>query len=98
MSLLIKSGTVVFGGVRRQADVLVESDKIVKVEPSIRPDVSTVINAEGKFVLPGAIDVHTHMQLPVSGTVSADDFFTGTRAAAFGGVTHNPGFRHSVQR
>jgi dihydropyrimidinase len=67
--------------------VLVEGDKIVKAEPSIRPDGGTVINAEGKFVLPGAIDVHTHMQLPVSGTVSADDFFTGTRAAAFGGVT-----------
>ena len=87
MSLLIKGGTVVFGGVRRQADVLVEGDKIVKVEPGIRSDGSKMINAEGKYVLPGAIDVHTHMQLPVSGTVSADDFFTGTRAAAFGGVT-----------
>jgi dihydropyrimidinase len=87
LSLLIKDGTVVFGGVRRQADVLVEGDKIVKVEPFIRADVSKVVNAEEKFVLPGAIDVHTHMQLPVSRTVSADDFFTGTRAAAFGGVT-----------
>ena len=87
MSLLIKGGTVVFGGLRRQADVLVEGDKIVNVEPGIRTDASEMINAEGKYVLPGAIDVHTHMQLPVSGTVSADDFFTGTRAAAFGGVT-----------
>jgi dihydropyrimidinase len=87
LSLLIKGGTVVFGGVRRQADVLVQGDKIAKVEPGIRADVSRVIHVEGKYVLPGAIDVHTHMQLPVSGTVSADDFFTGTRAAAFGGVT-----------
>lgn len=87
MSLLIKGGTVVFGGVRRQADVLVQGDKIVKVEPGTRADASHVINVEGKYVLPGAIDVHTHMQLPVSGTVSSDDFFTGTRAAAFGGVT-----------
>ena len=87
MSLLIKDGTVVFGGLRRRADVLVEGEKIVNVEASIRSDISAVINAEGKWVLPGAIDVHTHMQLPVSGTVSADDFFTGTRAAAFGGVT-----------
>ena len=87
MSLLIKGGTVVFGGLRSQADVLVEGEKIVKVEPSIRADASKVINVEGKYVLPGAIDVHTHMQLPVSGTVSADDFFTGTKAAAFGGVT-----------
>ena len=78
---------MVFGGVRRKADVLVEGERIVNVEPSIRADVSRVINAEEKFVLPGAIDVHTHMQLPVSGTVSADDFFTGTRGAAFGGVT-----------
>lgn len=84
---MIKGGTVVFGGVRRQADVLVQGDKIAKVEPGIRADVSRVIHVEGKYVLPGAIDVHTHMQLPVSGTVSADDFFTGTRAAAFGGVT-----------
>jgi dihydropyrimidinase len=87
LDLLIKGGTVVFGGLRRQADVLVQGDKIVKVEPGIRADANKIINAEGKYVLPGAIDVHTHMQLPVSGTVSADDFFTGTRAAAFGGVT-----------
>ena len=87
MSLLIKGGTVVFGGARRQTDVLVEGERIVKVEPSLHANVSTVIDAEGKFVLPGAVDVHTHMQLPVSGSVSADDFFTGTRAAAFGGVT-----------
>lgn len=87
VSLLIKGGTVVFGGVRHQADVLVQGGRIVTIEPDIRADGSEVINAEGKYVLPGAIDVHTHMQLPVGGTVSADDFFTGTRAAAFGGVT-----------
>jgi dihydropyrimidinase len=87
LSLLIKGGTIVFGGVRNQADVLVQGDRIVNVEPGIRADGSEIINAEGKYVLPGAIDVHTHMQLPVSGTVSSDDFFTGTRAAAFGGVT-----------
>ena len=87
VSLLIKGGTVVFGGVRNQADVLLQGDRIVNVGPGIRADGSEIINAEGKYVLPGAIDVHTHMQLPVSGTVSSDDFFTGTRAAAFGGVT-----------
>jgi dihydropyrimidinase len=86
-SLLIKGGTVVFGGVRNQVDVLVQGDRIVTVEPGIRADGSEIINAEGKYVLPGAVDVHTHMQLPVSGTISSDDFFTGTRAAAFGGVT-----------
>ena len=87
LSLLIKGGTVVSGGVRRVADVLVAGEKIIDVEPSIRADAQTVIDARGKFVFPGAIDVHTHMQLPVGGTVSSDDFFTGTRAAAFGGVT-----------
>ena len=87
MSLLIKGGTVVSDGVRTKADVLVEGERIVKVEPFIRADATETIQADGKYVLPGAIDVHTHMQLPVSGTVSADDFFTGTRAAAFGGVT-----------
>ncbi len=84
---MIKGGTVVFNGLRRQADVLVEGERIVRIEPSIRAVVKEVVNAEGRYVLPGAIDVHTHMQLPVNGTVSADDFFTGTRAASFGGVT-----------
>ncbi len=84
---MIKGGTVVFGGVSRPLDVLVKDDKIISVEPAIRSDGSRIIDAQGKYVLPGAIDVHTHMQLPVGGTVSADDFFTGTRAAAFGGVT-----------
>jgi dihydropyrimidinase len=87
VSLLIKGGTVVFDGLRRQADVLVEGERIVQVDPAIRANADRVIDAGGKYVLPGAIDVHTHMQLPVSDTVSADDFFTGTRAAAFGGVT-----------
>jgi len=87
VSLLIKGGTVVFDGVRKQVDILVKGDTIARIEPGIRADARETVDAKGKYVLPGAIDVHTHMQLPVSGTVSADDFFTGTRAAAFGGTT-----------
>ncbi len=87
MDLLIKGGTVVSGRRMFRADVLVEDGKIVQVDKEIKKDCGRLINAEGHYILPGGIDVHTHMQLPFGGTVSADDFFTGTRAAAFGGVT-----------
>src|SRR5205807_6612375 len=52
-----------------------------------RQNASKVLDASGKYVLPGGIDVHTHLDMPFGGTTSADDFETGTRAAAFGGTT-----------
>jgi len=89
MDLLIKGGTVINVSGRRCADVAVSNGKIVAVGENLVPDPHTdIVEASGLFVLPGAIDVHTHFELPFGGGISsADDFFTGTRAAACGGVT-----------
>ena len=70
-----------------KADVLIQDDKIAEVWENISNPDAKVIDAEGKYILPGVIDVHTHMNLRTTDTVSADDFFIGTKAAAFGGVT-----------
>src|SRR6202042_467952 len=66
---------------------LIEGDTIKEVRAQIAPLGHTVVDAAGLFVLPGGIDAHTHMDMPFGGTVSADDFLTGTRAAAIGGTT-----------
>lgn len=87
---LIRGGTLVTENDRRRADVLCRDGRIGAVgealEPAAGGDVR-VIDASGCYVMPGGIDPHTHMQLPMMGTVAADDFFTGTAAAAAGGTT-----------
>ena len=85
MSTLIKGGTVVTASDTFIADVLIEGEKIVTLGHNLSAD--TTIDASGKYVIPGGIDVHTHLDMPFGGTVSSDDFFTGHRAAAFGGTT-----------
>ena len=100
MRTLITNGIVVNADGSCRADVLVEDETIVAVGlpegaapadqplPVLAPGaVDRVIDARGRLVIPGAIDPHTHMELPVAGTVSRDTFETGTRAAAFGGTT-----------
>jgi dihydropyrimidinase len=85
---LIKGGTVVTAIEQMEADVLVEDGKVVALlgrEHTVEPD--EVIDADAKLVIPGGIDVHTHMELPFGGTFAADTFETGTRAAAWGGTT-----------
>src|SRR6185295_13796866 len=67
--------------------VLVEDEKISLIGTSLDIQADKTIDATGKYVLPGGIDVHTHLDMPFGGTTSADDFETGTRAAAFGGTT-----------
>jgi dihydropyrimidinase len=85
MKTIIKNGTVVTASETYEADVLVEDGVISAVGRGLNaPD---CIDASGLFVLPGAIDVHTHMEMPAGGLCSADDFYTGTVAAACGGTT-----------
>ena len=69
------------------ADVLIDGETVEMIGRSIEVEADRVIDASGKLVIPGGIDPHTHMELPFGGTESSDDFFTGTRAAAFGGTT-----------
>jgi dihydropyrimidinase len=87
MALLIQNGTVVTADQTFVADVLVEGATIREVCAGIAADGHTVVDAAGLLVLPGGIDAHTHLDMPFGGTTSADDFETGTRAAAIGGTT-----------
>ncbi|MGA7886577.1 MAG: dihydropyrimidinase [Acidobacteriaceae bacterium] len=87
MGLLIENGTVVTAEKTFPASVLVEGESIRDVRASIPRDGHTVVDATGLLILPGGIDAHTHLDMPFGGTTSADDFETGTRAAAIGGTT-----------
>jgi dihydropyrimidinase len=87
MRTLITGGTVVNADGSTQADVLIDTETIAAVGRDLGATVDLTIDASGKYVIPGAIDVHTHMELPFGGTFAKDTFETGTRAAAFGGTT-----------
>jgi dihydropyrimidinase len=87
MSVLIKHGTIVTATDKYVGDILVEGERISLIGTSIDVPADRTIDATGKLVLPGGIDVHTHLDMPFGGTKSADDFESGTIAAAFGGTT-----------
>src|SRR5947208_1074148 len=87
MRTLIKSGTVVTASDQYRGDVLVEYEKISLIGTTIDVQADKVVDASGKYVLPGGIDVHTHLDMPFGGTRSTDDFESGTIAAAHGGTT-----------
>jgi dihydropyrimidinase len=90
MSIVISGGTVVTSTGRHAADVLIEGESIAAVfAAGTAPQIegAQVIDATGKYVIPGGIDAHTHMELPFGGTAASDTFDTGTKAAAFGGTT-----------
>jgi dihydropyrimidinase len=90
MRTLISNGTVVTADGSYEADVLIDGEKIAQLGTGLAGSGMTAdetIDARGKWVIPGAIDVHTHMELPFGGTSAKDTFETGTRAAAFGGTT-----------
>jgi dihydropyrimidinase len=87
MRILIKNGTVVTASDQYAGDVLIEGEKIAVIGTKLDVTADSVLDASGKYVLPGGIDVHTHLDMPFGGTNSADDFESGTVAAAFGGTT-----------
>ena len=90
---LITGGTVVGPTGRSRTDVLLDGEQVAALlrpgDTSLGVDLAsvaqTVIDATGKYVIPGAVDPHTHMELPFGGTAASDTFETGTRAAAWGG-------------
>jgi dihydropyrimidinase len=96
MDLVIKKGTIVTPTESFVADIGVSYGKIVAIGMDLSESGAKVVDARGKLVLPGAIDVHTHLAMPFGGTVSADDYESGTRAAVCGGVTTV--FDYAIQR
>jgi dihydropyrimidinase len=85
---LIVNGTVATASDTFVADVAISGGKVTAIGAALpRENTRKIIDAKGKYVLPGGIDVHTHMDMPFGGSFSADDFETGTRAAAWGGTT-----------
>ena len=87
MKTIVRGGTVVTAGDTFQADVLIENETIALIGRDLEAEGATLLDASGKLLLPGGIDVHTHLELPFGGTLSSDDFYTGHRAAAFGATT-----------
>ena len=87
MALLIKSGTIVTASETFTADILVKGEKIAELGADLQAPGAQVVDAAGKLVMPGGVDPHTHFELPMFGTVSSDDHYTGHKAAAFGGTT-----------
>jgi dihydropyrimidinase len=104
MNTLIKNGTLVTANETFKADVLIEDEKILRIAPTIEVDPDHLIDASGKLILPGGVDPHVHLDLPMFDTVSSDDHYTGHKAAAFGGTTtvmdfvvlEDKGFAYSV--
>lgn len=96
MDLIIKNGTVISPTEEYKADIGVKDGRIVVLGKDLPEEGAVVVDAAGKLVLPGAIDVHTHLAMPFGGTVSADGYLSGTRAAACGGVTTM--FDYAIQR
>ena len=104
MATLIKNGTLVTATESFDADILIEGEKIAQIGKDLQLPNAEVIDATGKLIMPGGIDPHVHLDLPMFGTVSSDDHYTGHKAAAFGGTTtvmdfvvlEKEGFQHSV--
>ena len=84
---LVKNGTVVTSSDRYDADIYIDKGRITLIGQGLNVPADTVVDASGKLIMPGGIDVHTHLDMPFGGTTSADDFESGTIAAAHGGTT-----------
>ncbi len=98
LDLVVKNGLVTTTAMERERlDIGIAGGQIVRLEPDIEAGGAPAVDAGGKDVFPGFVDPHTHMELPVSGTVSSDDFYTGTLAAACGGITTIVDFAGAVR-
>ena len=87
-TVLIQNGTIVNADLTVKADLLIEGTTIKEIRAGIPAgSANKVVDARGLLLLPGGIDAHTHLDMPFGGSKSADDFETGTRAAAIGGTT-----------
>ena len=87
MSILFKQGLIVTATGSYVADLLVEGEKITTIGASLECRADEIVDARGKYLLPGAIDPHTHLCMPFMGTHAQDDYCSGTNAAACVGVT-----------
>ena len=87
MKRLFRGGSVVSGSEIKQADVLTDGETILEVGENLEDGEAEIVDVAGKYLFPGFIDAHTHMDLDVSGTVTIDGFDTGTRAELAGGTT-----------
>src|SRR5881227_2701662 len=87
MSVLIKGGRIITAADDYVADVYVEDETVSLIGESLDVSADKVIDASGKYVLPGLVDPHTHLDMPFGGTVTIDDVESGQTAAAFGGTT-----------
>ena len=104
MATLIKNGTLITDSETFEADILIDGEQISLIGKNLQHPNAEVIDATGKLIMPGGIDPHVHLDLPMFGTVSSDDHYTGHKAAAFGGTTtvmdfvvlEQEGFEHSV--
>ena len=104
MATLIKNGTLVTASETFKADIFIEDEKILRIGLDLEADSAQIVDAAGKLILPGGIDPHVHLDLPMFDTVSSDDHYTGHKAAAFGGTTtamdfvvlEDQGFKYSV--
>lgn len=87
MKTIIHNGHIITAADRYDADILIEGETIVAIGRNLPQEGARLVDAQGLYVMPGGIDVHTHFDMPFGGTTASDDFETGTRAAAFGGTT-----------
>ena len=87
MSVLIKNGRVITAVDEYLADIFIKNETVTLIGENLEIEADEVIDASGKYLIPGGLDPHTHLDMPFGGTTSADDFETGTRAAAHGGTT-----------
>ncbi|MFB7141513.1 dihydropyrimidinase [Gottfriedia sp. NPDC056225] len=87
MKKIIRNGTIVTATDTFKADILIEEDKISTIGLNLEDADAEVIDASGNYIFPGGVDPHTHLDMPFGGTVTKDDFESGTIAAAFGGTT-----------